>query len=97
MSNYLIAIPQIEKPETATIHDSESKLKIKAFDIVRSKFKPRKGEVQFFVTAGKKILAFETEGYKKHRKVLILQMIAWYCICMGLFEPQIHATLPGIL
>ncbi len=48
MSNYLIAIPQTEKPETATIHDSESKLKIKAFDIIRSKFKPRKGEVLLY-------------------------------------------------
>jgi hypothetical protein len=94
MSNYLIAIPQTGGPGAATIHDSKSKLKVKAIDMVKSTFKPRKGEVSFFVTAGKKVLAFETQGYKKHRQLLILQMISWYCMYLGLFEAQIHASLP---
>ena len=94
MSNYLIAISETQNAMAATIHDSKSKLKVKAFDLVRSKFNPCKGEVRFFVTAGKKVLAFETEGYKKHRQLLILQMISWYCMYLGLFEAQIHATLP---
>jgi hypothetical protein len=94
MSNYLIAISETQNATAATIHDSKSKLKVKAFDLVRSKFNPRKGEVRFFVTAGKETLAFETEGYKKHRQLLFLQMISWYCMYLGLFEAQIHATLP---
>jgi hypothetical protein len=94
MSNYLIAISQTKGAGAATIHDSKSKLKVKAFDVVQPTFKPRKGEVSFFVTAGKKILAFETQGYKKHRQLLILQMISWYCMYLGLFEAQIHATFP---
>jgi len=94
MSNYLISISKAEKPASGTIHDTKSKLKVKAFDLLRSKFTPNKGELRFFVTAGKKTLAFETEGYKKHRQVLILQMISWYCIYLGLLEAQIHSTLP---
>jgi hypothetical protein len=94
MSNYLIAISKTEQTETATIHDSKSKLKVKAFEVARATFKPRKGEMSFFVTAGKQVLAFETQGYKKHRQLLILQMISWYCIYLRLFEAQIHATLP---
>jgi len=50
--------------------------------------------VRFFVTAGDETLAFETKGYKRHRKLLILQMISWYCIYLGLIEAQIHSTLP---
>jgi putative NADPH-quinone reductase len=93
MSNYLIAIPKTEKPWVGTIHDMKTKLKVKAFT-VKSKFKPSKGEVSFFVTAGEKILAFETRGYNKHRQLLILQMISWYCMYIGLLEAQIHATFP---
>jgi hypothetical protein len=93
MSNYLIAIPKTETPWAGTIHDMKTKLKVKAFN-VKSKFKPSKGEVSFFVTAGEKILAFETRGYNKHRQLLILQMISWYCMYIGLFEAQIHATFP---
>lgn len=94
MSNYLIAISHTTKPIAATIHDSKSKLKVKAFESVRPTFKPRKGEVGFFVTAGKKIFAFETEGYQKHRQLLILQMISWYCVYLGLLDPRIHADFP---
>jgi hypothetical protein len=95
MSNYLISIPHNEARASGTIHDLKSKLKVRSFDLIRSTFKPRKGEVRFFVTAGAKKLAFETEGYKKHRQVLILQMISWYCIYLELFEAQIHTNLPG--
>lgn len=96
MSNYLISISQTENLSSGTIHDPKSKLKVKAFNLFRSKLKPCKGEVRFFVTDGDKTLAFETEGYKKHRQVLILQMISWYCIYLGLLEAQIHATLPSL-
>jgi hypothetical protein len=95
MSNYLISIPKSETLAAGTIHDSKSKLKVKAFDLPRSTYKPRKGEVRFFVTDGKKTLAFETEGYKKHRQVLILHMISWYCMYSGLLGAQIHSSLPG--
>lgn len=94
MSNYLISISKTEKLTAGTIHDSKSKLKVKAFNVLKPLFKPSKGEVRFFVTAGKKTFAFETEGYKKHRQILILQMISWYCTYLGLFEAQIHANWP---
>ena len=94
MLNYLISFSKSEALKKGTIHDPESKLKIKVFDTIRSKFQPKKGEVRYFVTAGKEKLAFETDGYKKHKTVLILQMIAWYCMYLGLLEAQIHQTLP---
>ena len=94
MSNYLISISNNEALKDGTIHDPNSKLKVKAFDLLKSRFKPSKGEVRFFVTAGDETLAFETKGYKRHRKLLILQMISWYCIYLGLIEAQIHSSLP---
>jgi hypothetical protein len=94
MSNYLISIPKNEALKNGTIHDPNSDLKVKAFDLLKSRFKPSKGEVRFFVTAGHETLAFETKGYKRHRKLLILQMIARYCIYLGLIEAQIHPSLP---
>jgi hypothetical protein len=95
MSNYLISISKNEALKDGTIHDPNSKLKVKAYDMLKSKFKPCKGEVRFFVTAGDETIAFETQGYnKKHRQLLILQMISWYCIYLGLFEAQIHSTFP---
>ncbi|MDN3547036.1 hypothetical protein [Mucilaginibacter aquaedulcis] len=94
MSNYLISISKNQALKDGTIHDPKSKLKVKAFDLVKSRFKPRQGEVRFFVTAGDDTLAFETEGYDKHRQLLILQMISWYCIYLGLIEAQIHSSLP---
>lgn len=94
MANYLISISKNAALNDGTIHDSGSKLKIKAFDLLKKKFTPSKGEVRFFVTAGKKKIAFETEGYKKHREILILQMISWYCLYLGLIEAQIHPTWP---
>lgn len=94
MLNYLISISKYGALKNETIHDPESKLKIKVFDLLRSKFTPKKGEVRFFVTAGDETLAFETEGYKKHRTLLILQMISWYCIYLGLIKAQIHSTWP---
>jgi len=94
MSNYLISIPQGSKGITATIHDLKSKLKVKAVEMAKSTYKTAKGEISFFVTIGKKILAFETKGYNKHKQLLILQMISWYCMYMGWVEAQIHAKLP---
>jgi len=94
MLNYLISIPKDEAVKSGTIHDLRSKLKVKAFDLIRSKFKPSKGEVQYFVTAGKETIAFETKGYKKHRHLVVLQMISWYCVYLGLIEAQIHSSLP---
>jgi hypothetical protein len=94
MSNYLISISKNEALKDGTIHDPNSDLKVKAFDLLESRFKPSKGEVRYFVTAGRETMAFETKGYKRHRKLLILQMISWYCIYLGFFEAQIHSTLP---
>jgi hypothetical protein len=95
MSNYLISISDDNgASKKGTIHDPGSKLKVKVFDLLKPNFKPRKGEVQYFVTAGDDTLAFETEGYKKHRQLLILTMISRYCIYLGLFEAQIHSSLP---
>ena len=76
------------------IHDPASKLKVKAFDLIKERFKPSKGEMRFFVTAGDETLAFETQGYNKHRQLLVLQMISYYCIYLGLIEAQIHSSLP---
>ena len=95
MPNYLISIPQDSDKVAATIYDKENKLKINAVETAKTTYKTAKGEVSFFVTTEKKILAFETKGYNKHRQLLILQMIAWYCMYMGWVEAQIHATLPA--
>ncbi len=94
MSNYLISISKNEEPHDGTIHDMRSKLKVKAFNTIQSKSAPSKGEVRFFVTAGDETLAFETRGYKKHRQLLVLQMISWYCMYLGLIEAQIHTNWP---
>jgi hypothetical protein len=97
MSKYLISISQDRNLNSGTIHDPESKLKVKALDMKKSKFTPQTGEVSYFVTAGDETIAFETKGYKKHRKLLVLQMIAWYCLYLGLIEAQIHASLPAMI
>jgi hypothetical protein len=95
MLNYLISIPKSGALKKETIHDPESKLKIKVIDLLKSTFTPKKGEVRYFVTAGDETLAFETEGYSnKHRNLLILQMISWYCVYLGLLEAQIHTNWP---
>lgn len=94
MANYLLSISASNTSKKGIIHDPDTKLKVTVVDLLRSKFKPRKGEVRFFVTAGKQSFAFETQGYSKHRKLLVLQMIAWYCLYLGLLEAQIHSTLP---
>jgi len=94
MPHYLLSIPRNEIPENGTIHDLNSKLKVNVSNLSDSSFAPSKGEVRFFVTAGKEKLAFETKGYKRHRELLILNMISWYCIYLGLLEAQIHSSLP---
>ncbi|WP_374950910.1 hypothetical protein [Mucilaginibacter sp.] len=97
MANYMISISNADAAGDGIIHDTRSKLKVKAFDLLRSRFKPSRGEVSFFVTAGNETLAFETEGYKKHRQLLILQMISRYCVYLGLLEAQIHSSIPARL
>ena len=82
-----------EATEVAT-HDAKSKLKVKAFDLVNSTYTPNKDEVQFFVTAGQQKLGFETQGYKKHRELLVLHMISCYCVYLGLLEARIHPNWP---
>ena len=94
MLNYLVSISKSGPSNKEVIHDPKSKLKVKVLDTAKSEFTPKKGEKQFFVTAGKKLFAFETDGFKKHGELLILQMISWYCVYLGLIEAQIHATLP---
>ncbi|MCJ8210931.1 hypothetical protein MUY27_14530 [Mucilaginibacter sp. RS28] len=94
MSNYFISISDRDGSlEQETIHDPNTKLKVKVFDLLESPFKPSKNEVQYFVTAGSNKFAFQTEGYKKQRQLLILHMIARYCVYLGLIEAQIHSTL----
>jgi hypothetical protein len=90
----MISISNADVLRDGTIHDPRSKLKVKAYDLLKSRFKPSIGEVRFFVTAGNETLAFETEGYKRHRQLLILQMISRYCVYLGLFEARIHSTFP---
>ncbi|MCC8407340.1 hypothetical protein LJ707_00240 [Mucilaginibacter sp. UR6-1] len=94
MSNYLISIANNETVANGVIHDPISKLKVRVHDVLKSKFKPSKGEMRFFVTANDEVLAFETKGYKKHRELLILQMISWYCSYLGLFEARIYPNWP---
>jgi len=94
MSNYLVTICRNESASDQTIHDPASKLKVRAFDLLKSRFRPQKGEVTYFVTSGDETYAFETSGYKNQRKLLILHMIAWYCTYLGLFDARIHANLP---
>lgn len=94
MSNYLLSISNDEVLKDSTIHDPKTKLKVRVFDALKSTFKPSKGEVRYFVTAGKETIAFETSGYKQHRQLLILHMISWYCMYLGLLEAQIHANWP---
>jgi len=96
MSNYMISISNEDVPKAGIIHDPRSKLKVKAYDLLKSRFTPSKGEVRFFVTAGTETLAFETLGYNKHRQLLILQMISRYCVYLGLFEARIHTSLPMV-
>ncbi|HVW12528.1 MAG TPA: hypothetical protein VHB54_01825 [Mucilaginibacter sp.] len=94
MFNYLISISKGGAIKNGTIHDPESKLKIKVFDVLKSTFKPSKGEVRYFVTGGGQTLAFETQGYKKHKTLLILHMISWYCLYLGLLEAKIYPNWP---
>lgn len=93
----MISITSAETAGGGTIHDPKSKLKVRAYDLLRSNFKASNGEVQFFVTDGTKALAFETKGYKRHRELLILQMISRYCVYLGLLKAQIHSTIPSRL
>ncbi|PAW93815.1 hypothetical protein CKK33_10030 [Mucilaginibacter sp. MD40] len=94
MCNYMISIPNAGQQANGTIHDRRTKLKVKAFDLFKSRAKQQEGEVRYFVTAGNQLLAFETEGYKRHRQLLILQMISRYCVYLGLMEAQIHSSYP---
>ena len=94
--NYLLSTSPNTAIRLGTIHDPDTKLKVTVVDLLKSKFKPRKGEKRFFVTAGTETLAFETQGYCKHRELLILEMVAWYCVYLGLLEAQIHSSLPWL-
>jgi hypothetical protein len=49
MSNYLISISNADHLKVGTIHDRRSKLKVKAFDLFRSRVKQREGEVGFLL------------------------------------------------
>ena len=94
MQNYLLSISTEESQKHSTIHDPKTKLKISVFDTLKLKFYPCEGEVRFFVTCNAQIIAFETIGYKKHRELLILHMISWYCVYLGFPDAKIHATWP---
>ncbi len=95
MANYLISTQAGGLRSADTIHDLESKLKIRAINLLNSVFTPSKGEVRFFVTAGSEKMAFETQGYRRHRHDLILHMISWYCAYAGWLDTAtIHPNIP---
>lgn len=95
MSNYLISTSVHDVTPTDVIHDANTKLKVRAINLLHSVFTPSKGEVRFFVTAGDNKMAFETTGYRRHREDLILHMISWYCVYCGWMDSAtIHPTLP---
>ncbi len=95
ISQYFISISQRGAINKETIHDPETKLKLEVNMVVG--FKPKKGEKHYFVSGNDDtLLAFETQGYKAHKNLLILEMIARYCVYLGFVEPQIHSTWPGI-
>ena len=96
MPNYLLSISNDEDLKYNTIHDPKTKLKIRVFDTLTLKFDPCESEVRFFVTCNTEIIAFETIGYKKHRELLILHMISWYCVYLGLPEAKIHTNWPVV-
>ena len=97
-ANYLISIPQTGTCKKDTIHDTETKLKVGVFNLFKAAFKPKKGEVHYYASTqnGDLLLAFETEGYKKHKNLLVLDMIARYCAYLGFGEACIHTTFPLI-
>jgi len=95
MSNYLITTSVQDVTSADVIHDVNSRLKVRAINLLHSVFTPSKGEVRFFVTAGDNKVAFETKGYRRHREDLILHMISWYCVYSGwLDNARIHLTMP---
>jgi hypothetical protein len=95
-SNYLISISENGSAKKETIHDTETKLKIGVFDLFDAGFKPKKGELHYYVSDNDVLLAFETEGYKAHKNLLVLDMIARYCVYLGFGEAIIHSTFPVI-
>ena len=96
MANYLISTGASSEATADTIHDVDTKLKVRAINLLNSVFTPSKGEIRFFVTAGDEKIAFETKGYRRHRQDLILHMISWYCAYAGWVETaRIHPTLPN--
>lgn len=95
MANYLISTQASDAVSPDIIHDADSKLKVKAINLLHSVFTPSKGEIRFFVTAGEEKIAFETRGYRRHRQDLILHMISWYCAYAGWIETAtIHPPMP---
>lgn len=99
ISKYLISIPHHDISDKGVIHDTETKLKVGVVDLYKTGFEPKKGEVHYFVsdTDNDVLLAFETDGYKKaHKNLLILDMIARYCVYLGFAGAIIHAKFPVI-
>jgi hypothetical protein len=94
MKNYMLSIPINDDLRDGTIHDLNSKLKVRIFDRIKSPFAAVKGEIRYYVTIADKIIAFQTEGYHKHRQLVILQMISWYCVYRGMLEACIHPDWP---
>jgi hypothetical protein len=94
MKNYMLSIPINDDLSDGTIHDPNSNLKVKIFDRLNPPFAAVKGEIRYYVTIADKTIAFETEGYHKHRQLLILQMISWYCVYRNMMDARIHADWP---
>ena len=83
--------------ELQFIHSPDTKLVIGVVPLPQQQFNPLKGEVHYYAngTDGKSALAFQTQGYrtKVHKTLLILEMIAAYCLYLGFADAQISATL----
>ena len=94
MPNYLLSISNDEALMVSIIHDPKTKLKIRVYDTELTAFNSNEAEVRFFVTSSTRIISFETSGYKKHRELLILHMISWYCVYLGLDDAKIHTNWP---
>jgi hypothetical protein len=96
-TKYLISLGRADSTKKATIHDSETKLKVSVIDLLKATFKPKKGEKHYFVTDAKNkvVLAFETEGFQRqHKNLRVLEMVARYCVYLGFVGAQIHSTWP---
>jgi len=97
-AKYLISTSNEGAFNKDIIHDLDTKLKIAVVDLLAFGFDPKQGEVHYFVsdTDNDTLLAFETQGYKAHKRIKVLEMIARYCVYVGFVQATIHSSLPSV-